>query len=251
MAENEQATTPEETATAEVTPIAPTPPTPQYVTQEQFKAVEQALTTVAQHLATAMPARQAAPAPKSPEEISDEDLWSAAQQGNRQAFEMYQGRIARREFQTQYAQKTHDQTVLGQLTALYQKYPELGDPQHPLTQRAMAFKSALVQLGEPVQSRKTDLDAILRAVADSRDLISPKTASPTRQATPTGQMGAMHRQAETPEKAEDVKLTPDEGKLAKQMGVKDPRKAVKKFWERNENGTSRVSPNIAAAIDRQ
>lgn len=230
------------------TPVEPTPQAqPQYATVEQFKNLERALTTIAQHLSQAAPAQ--APAPQSPDDLKDDELWGLAQQGNRQAFEMYQSRIAQRETRRMMGQQAQDQTVLNQLTALYQKYPELGDPQHPLTQRAVAFKGVLMQMGS-ANNRQTDLDAILRAVADSRDVISPRTASPARQATPTGQMGAMHRQADSTSK-DEAKVTPEGIKLAKQMGVKDPGKAIKKFWERNDNGTSRVSPNIAAAIDRQ
>lgn len=187
--------------------------------------------------------------PKAAGDLTDEQLWGLAQQGNRQAFEMYQERIADRRFEQKFRGEQQGAVVRSQLAALYAAYPELRDPQHPLTQRAVAFKNVLISMGEPGNASKTDLDAILRAVADSRAMLArpaPGTSA-ARQTSVGGQIAATpapsaRLAAVEPEVSEAAKA------LASRMGIKDPGGAMKRFEERQKKGLSSVSPLIAAAV---
>src|SRR3989442_1087241 len=96
--------------------------------------------------------------------------------------------------------------------------------------------------------RQTALDAILRAVADSRDLISKPAsqAPPARVAAASGQIGAMHRAASAPKPTPGV--SDAEASVAKKMGIKDPKGALERFQKRQDEGRSTVSPTIVSAV---
>lgn len=244
---------------ADETPVTPTPeavpapapeatapaPEPQFNAQEAFARLERNLLT----LATQMQGMQQSVPPAKGEEATADELWSLAQQGNRQAFELYQERIADRRFDKRFSQVQSVQSVQAQINALVSQYPEFADPNHPITQKAQVFKQALVRMGEPQQSINTDLNAMLRAVADSRAIIQPRSpVAPARSATPShfAPSHAAAPSAAKPEAVSDVEL-----RLAKQMGVKDPTKAKSRFYERQANGQSSVSPTVVAALDIQ
>lgn len=238
----------------EITPTNPEPvatpepaPEPIFNAKESFEKLERMLYTVAGQLQNI---QQPAAAPvKEPEEMRDEELWSLAQQGNRQAFEMYQQRIADRQFDKRFGAVQQNQGVQQQIAYLVKEYPEFTDPNHALTQRARAFKQVQVQMGESPNSLQTDLNAMLRAVADSRAIIAPKAPTmPARSASASGHLAPSHQQVPSPTTPAE-KVSPDEAALAKRMGIKDASKAKQRFNERQANGLSSVSPTIIAALD--
>ena len=85
---------------------------PQYVTRDDFARLESALTA----LAANMPRSEPAPVAKA--DLSDEELWSAAQQGNRHAFEMYMERIANKTARNVQGSAQRDSLTRSQLQAL-------------------------------------------------------------------------------------------------------------------------------------
>jgi hypothetical protein len=179
-------------------------------------------------------------------QVSDEDLWALAQQGDRQAFELYQERIADRRIKQESAQQNRARLVQGQLAALMGKYPVLNNPQHPLTQYVNAAYQAYLQQGYPA-GQETLLEAAKTAIADRPDLVAElHNAGATAregvrrsatQVAQSGVTGASHRQA-APSPDQAKTLTPDQRALAKRMGIKDPSKAIKGFLQRQENGQS-------------
>lgn len=225
-------------------PVAQATPAPEYASRSDFERLERMLTAMASAVASQP---QAPAAPQNPSQVTDDQLYDLATKGNRPALDEYVGRIAERKAGGFQSQNQRQQAVMGQLAVLYQKYPELADAQNPLTQKALAFRQALFGMGEP-NTRETELNAILRAVADSRDLIAKPVGQP-RQSQP-GQFPSTPRQQAAPAETAEV-VTPQEHTLAKQFGVRDAGAAKKKFWERNGKGISSVSPNIAAALQMQ
>lgn len=205
----------------------------------QYTQMQQQL----QALATYVVQGQRQPPPKATED-TEETLWGRAQQGDRQAFNEYMRRIAAQETGQRLATAQIQSAVEGQLGVLYQRYPELADPQHQLSRRAVAFKQALLGMGAS-NTRQTDLDAILRAVADSRDILGKPMASRPNAAQTT----PSHRAAPTPESHDEVRLTDRELALGRKYGVKDPKKAMAQFHARNRDGRSSVTPEIAAVVD--
>lgn len=215
----------------------------------KFAKTQQQLDTVLQWIAsqavTQQPTRQAAPADKT--QVSDEDLWALAQQGDRQAFEMYQERIADRRIKQESATQNRARLVQGQLAALMGKYPVLNNPQHPLTQTVNQAYALYVQNGYPA-GQETLLEAAKTAIADRPDLIAAEfNAGATaregvrRSATQTAQSGvtgASHRQQSPSGSTQSKALTPEQRDLARRMGVKDGRKSIERFLQRQENGQS-------------
>lgn len=220
-------------------PQAVAPAEPQYATRDDFARLERTLAALASNLP------QAQPTPQTSKDLSDEELWGLAQQGNRQAFELYQERIADRKIQQRLRGSQKEASVQAQLGALVQGYPELAQNGHVINTRYQQWYAALKGIDPSTPELQLQLDAALRAVSSSRDVLQSKPVQPAR--TPmSGQMGASHREPErTPQQPA---VTADEASLARKMGVKDPSKATTKFWERNKNGLNSVSPNVAAAL---
>lgn len=194
-------------------------------------------------------------------ELSTEDLWALAQQGNRQAFEEYQRRIAREELQQGLKADRGQTFVVSQLNTLVSKYPVLRDASHPLTQHAHQAYQVLVQNGYPT-GNATLLEAAKTAIADRPDLVSEiysqsgqareqvrQTATSRAQA---GVMGAQHRRDSTPPASQgrQVKVTPESIELAKRMGVKDPKGAKERHAERMAKGQSTFG-SVAAFIKEE
>jgi hypothetical protein len=180
-------------------------------------------------------------------QVSDEDLWALAQQGDRQAFELYQERIADRRIKQESAQQNRARLTQGQLAALMGKYPVLNNPQHPLTQYVNAAYQAYLQQGYPA-GQETLLEAAKTAIADRPDLVAElhNAGAQARegvrrsatQVAQSGVTGASHRQAPSSGTPQAKTLTPDQRALAKRMGIKDPSKAIKGFLQRQEDGQS-------------
>ena len=180
-------------------------------------------------------------------DVSDEDLWALAQQGDRQAFEMYQERIADRRIKQESVVQNRARLVQGQLAALMGKYPVLNNSQHPLTQYVNAAYQAYLQQGYPA-GQETLLEAAKTAIADRPDLVAElHNAGATAregvrrsatQVAQSGVTGASHRQSPSSNNNQAKVLTPDQRALAKRMGIKDPAKSVERFLQRQENGQS-------------
>lgn len=210
----------------------------------------QQLDAVLQWIATQQQPQRVTPAPQpaaASGQVSDDDLWAAAQGGDRQAFELYQQRIADRRISEQLTAQNRQQLVMGQLNALVGRYPVLRDPSHPLTQTVNQAYALLVQQGYPT-GQATLLEAAKTAIADRPDLVaelhtagaqareqSRRTATQTAQA---GVTGASHRQDASPRQGNVRQITRDEAALARRMGVSDPAKAKERFLKRQEAGQS-------------
>lgn len=220
---------------------------PDYATlQQQYAETQKQLQALAAYVIEQQKPQPEVHQPRQAGPATEEELWARAQQGDRQAFNEYIRRNAAQETNQRLQAQQSDAMVQSQLATLYQRYPELADPNHALTTKAVAFKQALMGMGAP-NSRQTDLDAILRAVADSRDVLAGR-AQPRQPSA--GQATPSHRAAPAPN-ADEKKLTPAEHKLARQYGVKDANKAMKQFYARNQEGRSAVSPQVAMIVREQ
>lgn len=201
------------------------------------------------YLASAQQPQVATSPSRGQGELSTEDLWALAQQGNRQAFEEYQRRIAREELQQGLKTDRSQTLVVSQLNTLVGRYPVLRDASHPLTQHAHQMYQGLVQNGN-TPGNATLLEAALKAIADRPDLVSEiysqsgqareqvrQTATSRAQA---GVMGAQHRRDSTPPATQgrQVKITPESLELARRMGIKDPKGAKERHLKRQEMGQS-------------
>jgi hypothetical protein len=219
--------------------------------QERFEQArsedKQKLDAILQYLASAQQATAVRQPAQGQGELSDEDLWSMAQRGDRTAFEEYQRRIASREYQTKSQAERQQTMITSQLNALVTKYPVLRDSNHPLTQHAHQAYQLLVQNGYTA-NQATLLEAAKTAIADRPDLVSEifsqtsqareqvrQTASQRAQ---TGVTGASHRRAESPAQGKPVQVSEKSADLAKRMGIKDPKGAKERFLKRQETGQS-------------
>lgn len=216
--------------------------------------LQQQLDQVLAYLANQQQVRQPS-VPKA--EVTDDDLWALAQQGDRVAFEEYQRRVAQRVYNQNSGVATRNQTAQNQISALMQKYPMFSDGQHPLTQTANQALTLLVRSGEPAGDPGTVLKAMFTAVAERPDLVSEHYSQTARaseqqrrsagQVAQSGQTGASHRSSPAPSK-DKLKVSPEEEALARRMGVKDPLGAKRRFLERNEKGTSSLGA-VGAMVD--
>jgi hypothetical protein len=212
---------------------------------------------VLQYLASGQAGQtQARPTPpQGNAELTDEDLWSQAQQGNRLAFEEYQRRIAAREFRQMNQVERQQNTVVSQLNSLVAKYPVLRDSSHPLTQHSHQAYQLLVQNGRPA-NQATLLEAAMTAIADRPDLVSEiysqggtareqvrQTATSRAQA---GATGVTHRRDSAPVQ-QGPKVSDASADLARRMGIKDPKAAKERFLKRQEEGRSSFG-SVAAFI---
>lgn len=230
----------------------------------RFAKTQQQLDTVLQWIASQAVTQQQAtrqPAQVDKSQVSDEDLWALAQQGDRQAFEMYQERIADRRIKQEAGIQNRTRLVQGQLAALMGKYPVLNNPQHPLTQYVNAAYAAYLQNGYP-QGQETLLEAAKTAIADRPDLVAELHTQGAvaregvrRNATQNAQSGVTgvsHRQQSSPNTGGTKKLTPDQLALAKRMGLSPEKaqKAVKGFLQRQEDGLSKLGA-VSGFVDSE
>jgi hypothetical protein len=224
----------------------------------KFAKTQQQLDTVLQWIASqAVTQQPSAPRQADKTQVSDEDLWALAQQGDRQAFELYQERIADRRIKQDNAQQRKASMTQNQLAVYAGKYPVLNNPQHPLAQHVTAIYQALLGNGYAA-GQDTLLEAIKLGVADRPDLIAAEynaggnaREGVRRSATQTAQSGvtgASHRNPTTPQTTQSKPLSPEQRDLAKRMGVKDGRKSIERFLQRQENGQSSLG-GVRAFVD--
>lgn len=212
----------------------------------KFSRLQSQMDAVTQYLTQTAAAPR--PASASSSELSDDDLWRLAQQGDRQAFDLYMGRRALQTTQSVVQSDRQARLIDAQLAQLGQMYPVLNDPQHTLTQTVQQAYHLLLGQGYPA-SRATLLDATKTAIADRPDLVTElrQQAVVTRdagrrsatQVAQAGQMGASSRSAPAPASAAKVRpISKEEDALAKRMGIKDPQKAKERFLQRQASGQS-------------
>ena len=208
-------------------------------TQEQILQYLQAVNTQPQ---PAQPQTQKA-------DLTNEDLWALAQQGDRAAFELYQKRIAEQTYTEKQRVQSRAGIVDNQLRALFSRYPVLRDSSHALTQAVNMAYALYIQNGYP-QGKETMLTAATAAIADNPELIASIQGQPsvTREASrqanvsarQAGVTGVTHRNAQTQSTLKTKPLTKEEIDLANRMGVKDPQGAKERFLKRNAEGKSNL-----------
>jgi len=220
--------------------------------QERQKQLDQVLA----YLVSGQQQRQAPAVAERKAPPTDEELWTSAQQGDRIAFEEYQGRIAERKIAQHAGVTRNAQVVNGQLQALVNKYPVLNNPQHPLAQTTQQAYQLLLQNGYPA-GPATLLDATKTAIAERPDLIAEQytQASQAREQSrqdgtrraQSGQMGGARQDAP---RTQTPKVTPEQQALANRMGVKDPAGAMTRFRKRQDAGNSSFGA-VAAFIPEE
>lgn len=252
-----------------VTPEQGTGTPEKYVTAGEFNRKlsrvqedNQRMLTMLQYIA----AQQQAPRPQAPVSQgsvgapTDEELWSRAQAGDREAFVEHQRRISAREYEARQQTTGRQNLVEVQLTALAQKYPVLNDSSHPLTQKAQTAYQLLVNNGYPA-NRATLLEAAKTAIADSPDLVSDiysqgaQAREHSRQlgvrTAQSGVTGASYRNDPTPRREGSVRDTSaPEADLARRMGIKDPKAAKERFLKRQQAGQSTIDPRMLPIVER-
>lgn len=194
------------------------------------------------------------PSTPQPTQVSNEELWTLAQNGNREAFEEYQRRIARTEAQQVQGIQQRNALIGGQLQALVAMYPVLNtDPTHPLSLKTKEAYSLLLQNGYQA-GPATLLEATQKAIADSPQIVSDlyrSSPAPAREASrqsatgraQAGVMGASSRQDAMPRPSAQKQISPEERLIGRRMGLKTDEqilRAKKNFLKRQDDGTSRL-----------
>lgn len=220
----------------------------------KFGKVQQTLDQVMQLLAL----QQQAQAPKAQQkELTKEELYTLATQGDRVAFEEYNRRIAAEEYQKQFSQNSRQQTVRNQIVALQQKYPAFNDASHALSQTfTQAYQ--LMLRGGYAQSEETLLDAMKTAIAERPDLVADMYGQSARaqeqqrrsatQVSAAGQTGASHRAAAPSQK---LKVSQENLAALQKMGNKDPQGALDRLYKRQAEGKSSVSPMLKMVLEQE
>ncbi len=227
----------------------------------KFAKTQQQLDTVLQWIATTqLPQSQARPAAQ-PKELTDEELYALAQQGDQAAYAEWTRRQARQVYQQENTAQNKVRMIQNQLAVYYGKYPVLNNPQHALTQHVGAVYQALLGNGYPA-GQETTLEAIKLGVADRPDLIAAEynSGATTRenvrrsasQTAQSGVTGVTHRQTQTSVNNTSKKLSPDQLALARRMGLspKQAEKAVKGFLQRQEDGLSKLGA-VSGFVDAE
>ncbi len=227
----------------------------------KFAKTQQQLDTVLQWIAaTQLPQQQAKPVAQ-PKELTDEELYALAQQGDQAAYAEWTRRQARQVYQQESAVQRKATMQQNQLAVYYGKYPVLNNAQHPLTQHVGAVYQALLGNGY-AQGQETMLEAIKLGVADRPDLVAAEynSGATTRenvrrsasQTAQTGVTGVSHRQSSPTPSNQPKKLSTDQLALARRMGLspKQAEKAVKGFLQRQEDGLSKLGA-VSGFVDSE
>lgn len=224
----------------------------------KFGKTQQQLDAILQHLsAMRAPAPPVAPVTAGAEP-TDDDLFAAASQGDKQAFRVWTERIAERKAREIQGTQQRTNLVTAQLQALTQRYPVLNDGAHPLTQTVQRAYQLLLQNGY-AQGPATLLEAAKTAIADSPDLIhelytqsTPPQAPhrpPTASRGQSGVMGASSRADSTPRSTPKA-ISPEKRALAARMGIADPAAAEARFLKRREEGRSHIGA-VGSLLDTE
>ena len=224
----------------------------------KYAKVQERLDAALQHIAALRPQQPVTPVVTTATEPTDADLWSAAQQGDQRAFQVWTERIAERKARDIQQTQQRVNLVTAQLQALTQRYPVLNDGSHALTQTVQRAYQLLLSNGYPV-GPATLLEAAKTAIADPPDLISElytQTAQTreTTRATATsrsqsGVMGASSRADATPRHTPRA-ISPEKKALAERMGIKDPAAAEARFFKRRADGRSHIGA-VGSLLDTE
>ena len=261
----------EPTDVAESSPESPTPDVaapsaaPERTSEQMFRELQRKMTEQKTQLDNLYGylLTQAKPQPSvvtGQKELTDDELWTAAQGGDRDAFVVHQQRIAQREYAKAQQQQNQVNIIEGQLRALFGKYPTLRDASHPLTQHVNRAYQLYVKNGYPAD-KATMLEAAKTAIADHPELIAEMQGSlpakefarnSSAQRAQTGTTGVAHNR--TPgTSGKKLTVSPEELALARRMGL-SPEKALKakeNFLKRHEAGQSQLSPSITAVVNQE
>ena len=219
----------------------------------KFKKTDEKIDAVLAYLVNQQQAvnQQATRQPEQPKtELSDQDIFALAQQGDQDAFAEWTRRQAKKVYQQENTQQTHARIIQGQLAALMGKYPVLNNPQHPLTQVVNQAYALYLQSGYPA-GQETLLKAATTAISDRPDLVSElyNSGATAREQTrrsaasnaQSGVTGVSHRN-DSPRSNGKQRLTEEQIRLARQMGL-TPEKAagsIARFHKRREEGISKL-----------
>ena len=257
---DEPGVTPEESPASSATP---SPERPIENLRGEFArkmgTLEQKFNTLTQAITQLIPQQQPTPPPASKGgTVTDDDLFTLAQQGDKEAFAEWTRRQSRQTVM-EYAEHTKRRNLIqGQLQAIGGKYPVLNDPNHPLTQTANTAYQLLVAQGYPADDN-TRLDAIKTAIAERPDVIADLHAqsanareSARRSSVNGGVLGVSHRsEGGSAERPHQFKVTDEERALAARMGIRKPIEEVKKnFLDRREKGLSNLGA-VGAHVDQE
>ena len=221
----------------------------------KFGKVEQALSDIASRLQTYSPPAPAAPAAAQGwDAYTDEQLAQLAQAGSAEAAVKLSERVTTRIVQQHAVKQGRTQAVVLQLNGLFAKYPQLRDTMSPLYQAAMRAKEVLLQTGMYVQGTEVDVQAIYMAIAEHPEHVRP--AEPPAEDTvrrvaaqnPARMDGSVPRKTSPAPRAQAEPLSQKERDIARRMGVKDPANARGRFYERQLQGRSSVSPMVATIV---
>jgi len=222
--------------------------------------LETRLETMLQYIAAQQMQAQQAPQRPTQGSATDDELWQRAQAGDREAFEQWTDRRAEAKLRQQQQTTGRQNLVEVQLTALAQKYPQLNDSGHPLTQKAQTAYQLLVNAGYPA-NRATLLEAAKTAISDSPDIVADiySQGSVAREharqsgvrSAQSGVTGASYRNEPAPRREGSVRdVSGPEADLAKRMGIKDPKGAKERFLKRQESGQSTIDPRMLPIVER-
>lgn len=227
----------------------------------KFGKMEQRIGEIAAYLgamASMAPQIQQKTEQGEPREYSDQELLAMARAGSDEAMSLY---VQRKVAVSQNAQAVADRAdllVKSQLASVYRAYPVLvQDGSHPLTQAALQAKRLLLMNGYS-EGYATDLEAAKTAITDYPDLAaqarvgSPRVSEAARRSALTPQQDVAGR---TPRrdgrKVEDERISDRETALARNYGVKDPKKAKERFWKNQAEGRSSVSPTLSILLKEE
>ena len=235
---------PEPATTTDPTPEPQAPPD-----DWRFQRLEQQIQGVAAAVAASAP-RPAPPPPRPPagDDVSDDELFSRAQQGDRRAYEVWTERRARHVVNQSMTQLRHEGLVDQQLGQLSQQYPVFQDVNHPLT-TAVRNKYSLMMGEGYANTKATLLAAMEKTIASNPQLTAqlyggPRAAADQQRRASTasataGHFAPAHRsQASRGVPSRVRESSPEELALAKRMGIRDPKGAKERFLRRQESGQS-------------
>lgn len=185
---------------------------------------------------------------------NEQQLWAAAAQGDPAATSAVIQQQVAQQVAVATAQNREAQQVQTRAQTLLEKYPDFKSADTPLCQVALSYKQSLLQSG--FRGLAADVRAMEAAIADNPQLVASRVHAPAvageiaRQGAvataATGQMGSSGRRAPVNRKDDELPpLTEREHQIAARMGIKDGVAARKRFFERQRQGRTAVSPLVS------
>lgn len=239
------------------TPDTPEPPAPGAAEPQaaapdphdaRFSRLEQQIQGLATVVASATTRPTPAPQPPPSGDVSDEELWNRALQGDRQAYQTWTDRRADRIVDQRLGRLRQEGLVDQQLGQLSQQYPVFQDVSHPLTTAVRNKYAVMLAEGYP-NTKGTLLAAMEKTIAANPQVTaqlyagSAVAADQQRRASAAsataGHLAPSHRAPSgRPVPSRVKESSPEEMALARRMGIRDPRGAKERFLKRQESGQS-------------